>query len=363
MAARKGEYLGEGMLKDELRPEIAKFLLTQKEHFIQLYGGRGPGKSYTTQKTIIEHCLANNVEFCLTVPTKKLMDRGALKKWVRKVMFYEFPQLQTRYTTEYLYVRRNEEESWQLLGHCLALSGADEDSKNDSSLFNVQWLVWDEAMRQKLEASAAEILIDLFLTTYHTIDRDENRVTAIFLGNALNKLDPLYALFGVTMGDLDKPGLIKRTFNRVSWNVPVPPDVENDDNNEFRKMVKGTRYGDIASGHFSLAYGDLIKEPAADETVNSVYAIEFTDDGYLLIMPANGVIYIEACNKEFAQKYAQKTYTAVLREARRDKTVVPMSLIMAIRKALSLGKCKFTDEESLLTGATRLKTCYNIAIL
>ena len=93
-AKDKNEYRGVDMLKDDLRREIQQFLLTSKEHFLQLHGGRGSGKTYTTQKTVIEDCILNDVEFCFAVPTKKLRDSGSLKKWVSKVMAREFPEYQ-----------------------------------------------------------------------------------------------------------------------------------------------------------------------------------------------------------------------------------------------------------------------------
>lgn len=358
----KNEYRGVDMLKDDLRREIQQFLLTSKEHFLQLHGGRGSGKTYTTQKTVIEDCILNDVEFCFAVPTKKLRDSGSLKKWISKVMAREFPEYQTRCTAEYFYIRHNEDEDWRLIGRCLALSGADNDSKNDSSIFRVKWFIWDEAMRIKLDVNAASLLVDLFLTAYHTIDRDENRVTAVFIGNALNKLDPVYTFFGITVAELKKPGIIKRSFNRASWYVPVPPDIEEDPDNTFRQMVAGTRYGDIASGNFSLSYGELIDDPG-DRPVSAVYSIQFAADSYLLIMPSSGIIYIESCDRAFADKYATGKYTAITKEASPSCRVVPYSLIQIIRSALAAGRCKFVDEESLLTASTRLKMCYNIAIL
>ena len=365
MAGKKDqkEYRGLDMKKDDLRASIAMFLLESKEHFIQLHGGRGIGKSYTTQKTIIQDCLLNDVEFCFTVPTKKLHDQGILKKWVQKVCFNEFPQYQTRFTTDYFYMRLADEDDWQLVGRCIALSGADNEAKNDSSVYRVKWMIWDEAMRFKLDVGAAELLVDLFLTAYHTIDRDENRVTAVFLGNAINKLDPVYVFFGMGVAELKKAGIVKRTFNRVSWYVPVPPDLEEDPNNTFRQMVQGTRYGEISSGTFNVSYGDLIRCPDEHDKMAAVYALQFSEDGYLLIMPCDGIIYVEACDSSFAKKYATGFFTTLTKEARADKPVVPLELINMIRKALAVGRLKFVDEESLLTGSTRFKICFNISCM
>ena len=362
MTKEKPEFQGVNMKKDELRPLIVRFLLESKEHFLQLHGGRGSGKSYTTQKTIIQDCLLNNREFCVCVPTIKLRDHGALKKWVSKVLWEQFPNYQTKFTVEYMYMREFEDEDWQLVGRCLPLSNVQDDAKNDSSIFRVDWMIWDEAMKMNLDIHAAEILLDQFLLAYHTIDRDENRVKAVFMGNALNKTDPLYTFFDVGIGELKKPGIIKRSFNKISWYVPIPPDIKDNENNTFRKMIAGTRYGEIASGEFNLSYGYLIEDPG-DVLMSSCYSIEFTDDGFLLIMSGGGKLYIESCDKAFSDKYATSKFTTQVKEATKEKPVVPPQLLQMLRSALTVGCCKFVDEESLLTGAARLKTCYNIAVL
>ena len=357
----KAEIRGADMGKDQLRALIASFLLESSELFIQLHGGRGIGKSYTTQKTVIEDCLVNNSEFILTVPTKKLQEQGILKKWTSKVLAREFPQWQTHTTMQYLYMRRSEEEDWQRVGQCLALSGA-EDAKNDSGVFRATWMIWDEAMRIEVNEGLAETMIELFLAAYHTIDRDENRVKAVFLGNALNKTDPLYTFFGVDTSKLKKPGIVVRSFNRVSWYVPMPPDLDEDPNNKFRQMIAGTRYGDIASGKFNLTYGYLIADPG-DAIVSSCYGIRFTDDGYLLIMMSERCVFIESCNKKFAEKYAQKCYTVMFRDATKEQPIIPQGILNTIRYALAAGCCKFVDEESLLIGAVKLKQIFNISVL
>lgn len=358
----KDEILGVGLLSVELRRVMARFLLESKEHFLQLHGGRGPGKSYTTQKTIIDYCLINNREFALTVPTIKLKESGALKKWSAKCLAKEFPGYQTKCTAEYLFMRKNEEEDWQLIGRCIALSNADNDAKNDSSIYRVDWLIWDEAARIKLDIAATELLIDLFLSTYQTIDRDEDRLKAVFIGNALNKLDPIYKFFDVTVAELRKTGIVKRTYNKASWYVPVPPDIEENEGNTFRKMIKGTRYGEISSGVFNLSYGDLIGDPG-DVKITSCYSIQFTEDSYLLVMPCNGIIYVEACDKAFAEMYHTSAFTSIIKEATPRRPFVPHELINMIKSALAVGKCKFVDEESLLTASARFKMCFGIQIL
>lgn len=360
-ARDKAEMLGVNVGKDELRQMIAAFLLECNEKFIQLHGGRGIGKSYTTQKTIIDDCLANNREFLFCVPTKKLQENGILKKWISKVIDREFTGWQTHTTTQYLYMRRSSDDDWQRVGSCLALTGA-EEAKNDSSVHRVDYMIWDEAMRTAFNSEISETLIELFLTAYHTVDRDENRVKAIFLGNALNKMDPLYKFFGVDLSKLKKPGTVIRSFNRVSWYVPVPTDLEDDPENTFRKMIAGTRYGDIASGKFDLSYGYLIADPG-EQIVTSCYGIKFTEDGWLLLMMSERVVYIQSCGPDFAKKYAQKIYTVTFKDATKEMPCVPIGIINTVRLALAAGRCKFVDEESLLIGAAKLKNCYNIPVL
>lgn len=361
VAKQKDEILGAEAMTKELRALIRDTLLSASENFIQLHGGRGVGKSYTTQKTVIDYCLANQREFILTVPTKKLQESGILRKWVAKVMDREFPGWSTKYTISAMYMRANEEDDWQRVGTCQALS-ASEELKNDSSVHRADWMIWDESMRINLDPGTADMLIDLFLTAYHTVDRDENRVKAVFLGNALNKTDPLYQFFGVQLRDLAKPGKVIRTFNKISWYVPMPADLQEDPDNKFRTMLKGTKYGEMAAGQFDLNYGHLIADPG-DAPVTTCYGLEFTDNGYLLIMMSERCVYIQACEKTFAEKYAQRIYTTNYRQATDVRPTVPQGVLTTVRLALAAGRCKFTDEESLLTGASRLKALWNISVL
>lgn len=357
----KDEIQGVGLMKKELRALIAETLRTCAELFVQEHGGRGSGKTYTSQLVVIEDCLANDWEFILTVPTQKQQEKGALRKWTSKVLSEQFPKWQTRTTFDYLYMRQGEGEDWRRVGQCKALSMAEQD-KIDSDVHRVHYMIWDESMRVDMDIGTADMLIELFLFLYHTVDRDENRVKAIFLGNALNKLDPLYEFFNVTIQDLRKPGIVKRSYNKLSWYVPVPPDVEEQADNKFRKMVKGTKYGDSAAGRFDMSYGFLIGDPG-EQPVSQCYGIEFTPDGYLLIMLSERTVYIQACDKAFALKYAQRVYTVSYKAATPEIPCAPAALLNMIRLALAAGRCRFVDEESLLTAAARLSVCYNIKVL
>lgn len=361
MAKAKDEILGVGLLKDELRAQIRELLLTSSENFIQLHGGRDVGKSYTTQLTTIDYALANHRELMFTVPTLRQRDEGALAHWMAKVLAQQFSDWYIKRTTKAVYMRANEEDDWQRVATCWALSDA-ENQKNDSSVFTTDWMIWDESMRINLDTGTADTLIELFLTAYHTVDREENRVKAVFLGNALNKTDPLYQFFGVGIPDLKKPGKVVRTFNKLSWYVPVPPDIKENPDNKFRQMLKGTKYGDMADGQFDLSYGYLLGDPG-EAVVTSCYGVEFTEDGFLLIMMSERTVYIQACSRDFAEKYATKIYTTNYKSATSERPILPQGIVQTIRFALAAGRCKFVDEESLLTGASRLKLLYNISVL
>lgn len=361
MSKEKDEILGVGMLKNDIRALIRETILTASENFIQFHGGRDVGKSYTTQLTCLDYAIANHRELMLTVPTLRQRDDGALANWMAKVLDQQFPEWYVKRTTKALYMRKLEEDDWQRVATCWALSDA-ENQKTDSSVHATDFMIWDESMRINLDAGTADTLIELFLTAYHTVDREENRVKAIFLGNALNKTDPLYQFFGVGISDLKKQGKIVRGFNKLSWYVPIPPDIKDNPDNKFRQMLRGTKYGDMADGKFDLNYGYLIGDPG-DNPVTTCLGVEFTESGYLLIMMSERTVYIQACEKEFAEKYATRIYTTNFKQATNDRPLVPQGVLTTVRLALAAGRCKFVDEESLLTGASRLKALWNIAVL
>ena len=341
------EKLGVGMLKDEIREQIANLILTCKELFVLLASGRGVGKTYTVQKVVIDYCLTNHREFSLIVETNDAMEKGALRKWVEKVIDNEFKRYQVKYTIEAMYMRRNDKEDWSRVGICIPLTKAIQDKRNSRPKCDFQ--IMDEALLE--EGATREYYIDWFLTIYHTTDRDENRVKAILLGNTLDKTSPIYSFFNVTVADLDKKniGIVKRELNRIFWYIPTPPDLEKDDDNIFRKMIQGTKYGQMASGLFDIEYGYMIKEPPAGLEVYCDYGIWFgTTTAAQILEGSDGIYYAEVVTAEHMKKYCEPIYTTNYRNTTNDEIIIPVWFRDLIKRELSNGNFKFVDEESFL---------------
>lgn len=350
----KFETLGIGMMKDEIRENIKNLIMTSKENFILMAGGRGVGKTYTTQKTVIEYCLCNCKEFSLIVETQDAMEKGALRKWVEKVVDREFKGYQVKHTIEAFYMRRNSEEDWQRVGICIPLTKAIPDKRNSRPKCDFQ--IMDEALLD--ESMARDYHMEWFLTIYHTTDRDENRVKAILLGNTLDKVNPIYDFFNIGVKDLDskKMGIVKRDINRVFWYIPTPPDLENDDDNIFRKMIKGTKYGDMASGLFDTEYGYMIKEPPKKLEVYCNYGIWFgTTTTAQIIEGTDGIYYAEVVPKQHLQKYCSPIFTTDYTNTTNEETIMPMWFRNMIKRELENGNFKFVDEESFLVLKSKFK--------
>lgn len=362
MAAKtKDELKGIGMLTADMRSEIANTILSTKENFICLTGGRGVGKSYTVQKTIIEYCYQNDNDFILVVETREAKDSGALREWLSKVTYEQFPEYDFKYTTDFAYMKHaHKEEDWKRIGICIPLRKATSYKRN--SYPHTRFMIMDEAMLE--DGQYIDIYMDYFLTIYHTADRDRNVVKAIIMGNTMQKINPIYEFFEIGIADLTKVGLVKRTFNRYLWYLPMPPDLVDENTNDFRKMIKGTKYGDMANGYFQANYGHLIQEPYEDAIVTSAYGLCIGDNIFVQLLVCNdGYVYAECVNEEHMRKYCKAIYTTTYTKATKDNPRMPPWLAEAIKTCLNRGALKFITEESLLVLNMRFKNILGVKIL
>lgn len=362
MATRtKDELKGIGKLTDEIRAEIADLILTVKEKFICLTSGRGVGKSYTVQKTIIEYCYQNDKDFILVVETREAKDAGALREWISKVTQEQFSEYEFKYTTDFVYMKHaHKDEDWKRIGICIPLRKATSYKRN--SYPNTRFIVMDEAMLE--DGQYIDIYMDYFLTIYHTADRDRNVVTAIIIGNTMQKINPIYEFFEIGPSDLSKVGLVKKSFNRYLWYIPIPPDLIDEETNDFRKMIKGTKYGDMANGYFQTNYGHLIQEPYEGVETTSAYGLCIGENLFAQILVCNdGYVYAECVSEEHMRKYCQVVFTTTYTKATKDNPRMPPWLIDGIKRCLDKGVLKFITEESLLVLNIRFKAILGIKIL
>lgn len=213
MAAKsKDELKGIGMLKAEIRSEIARLIMSVQENFICLTGGRSLGKTYTVQMSVIDYCYQNDKEFILVVETRDAKDAGALRQWLEKVTDEQFTDYEFKYTTDYVFMKRlHKDEDWKRIGVCIPLTKAIAYKRNTYP--HVRFMIMDEAILA--DGQYMDAYMDWFLTIYQTADKERNVIKAILIGNTMQKINPIYEFFDVTVNDLKKQGLVKREIGRA----------------------------------------------------------------------------------------------------------------------------------------------------
>lgn len=225
-------------------------LLPYQRRFIFVNGERSIGKTYSLQKFIIERALDKGEEFIYIVRTAKEKDAGALEKWFKKVLMNEFPKCVIECTTEVMTLRIEGEESDEkiTLGYCYALSESVKVKK--ASFPNVYWMVQDEYMLEKKQGVQyvnGWNEPDLALSIYHTVDREEDRVTYWFLGNNTSFYNPYHMHPAFRIPNIEKGQIWTSENVLFQWASASPSLQEDKKKCKFLKMIEQTEYGRYAS--------------------------------------------------------------------------------------------------------------------
>lgn len=220
-------------------------ILPYQRNFNFINGERSIGKSYTTQKWVLEKCLKENKEFVYIVRTQREKLGGGFEKAFEKVMIQEFHEYLFTFTSDECEVRRGDNDV--PIGHCIALSEAVSIKKR--SYPNVYYLIFDEYM---LEADQSISYVNgwhepnLFLNIYHTIDREEDRVMCFLLGNNTNFFNPYHLHPAFRIPDIDKGKIWKSENVLFQWAKADKQLTEKKSSSKFLRMVDGSAYGNYA---------------------------------------------------------------------------------------------------------------------
>lgn len=361
MAAKtKDELKGIGILKADIRSEIASLIMSVQENFICLTGGRSIGKTYTVQMGVIDYCYQNDMEFILVVETRDAKDSGALRQWVEKVTDEQFKDYEFKFTSEHMYMKNaHKDEDWKRIGVCIPLTKAIAYKRNTYP--HCRFIIMDEAILA--DGQYMDAYMDWFLTIYQTADKERNVIKAILIGNTMQKINPIYEFFDISVSDLKKVGLVKRGVNKYFWYIPTPPDLEKSDDNIFRKMIAGTKYGDMANGKFNTEYGYLIQSPKEGTQVYQNYGMWLGDRTCVQILECDdGFFYAESVPEEHMLEYCNPIFTTTYKKATSEYPLIPQWFIDNIKRTLSTGLFKFIDEEALLVISSKFKAVLHINI-
>lgn len=258
---------------------------------------RSIGKTYTTQKYVIEKSIKNFTEFVYLVRTQDEKKRGILQSAFEKVTLKEFPKHEFSYNNEemYLIVRDEENEIQEkiVLGYCLALSEAVKIKKR--SFPKVKYLIFDEYMLENKQGGQyvnGWKEPDLFLSIYHTIDREEDRVICFLLGNNTSFFNPYHLHPAFNIPNIEKGKIWTSENVLFQWAISSKELREQKIKCKFLRMLDNTTYGKYAKdGNYVDDNYSFIQKMST--TAKYAMTLEYMGESFGVYNDLkNGVIYI-----------------------------------------------------------------------
>lgn len=249
--------------------DIRKILPYQR-NFNFINAERSIGKTYSTEKFLVQKALDTGCEFVYLVRTQDEKKKGILGSSFEKVLMQEFPNKSIECTSEEMILIVEDEDGnvieKRTLGYCLALSEAVKIKRR--SFPKVKYLMFDEYM---LESKQGGQYVngwkepDLFLSIYHTIDREEDRVMCFILGNNTAFYNPYHLHKAFRIPNIAKGSIWTSENVLFQWAVSTNELQEQKSKCKFLKMIDDTDYGMYAKK------GDYV-----DDNVNFVEKLSTT---------------------------------------------------------------------------------------
>lgn len=226
-------------------------ILPYQRNFNFINGERSLGKTYTTQMFMLDKAIQNGSEFVYLVRTQDEKKRGVFEDAFQKVIANHFSAHEFEFKGGQMYLAKGDPEDKvrpkELLGYCIALSEAVKLKK--LSFPRVKYLMFDEYM---LEESQNASYVngwkepDLFLSIYHTIDREEDRVICFLMGNNTRFYNPYHMHKAFNIPNVKKGSIWAGDNVLFQWAVGSEKLKEKKSKSKFINMISDTDYGTYA---------------------------------------------------------------------------------------------------------------------
>lgn len=240
-------------------------MLPYQRNFNLVNAIRSVGKTYGSYAFFIDRYLKYGQEFVTLCRTQDEKKNGFLKKAVDKVIQREYPELLRGVDKKGKPLLSFNKDAMmydgKVVGHCIALSEYVKIKKN--SYPNVKYGLFDEYAIEEDNPTQRYINgfdePDLFLSIYHTIDREEDRVIFFLMGNNISAYNP-YHMHKAFRIPYTEPGSIYKKENVLFENyIPSEELKEAKSSCRFLNMIEGTRYGEMANeGKYIYDSDDMI---------------------------------------------------------------------------------------------------------
>lgn len=221
-------------------------VLSYQRNFNFINSLRKVGKTYTLEEFFIKQALKKGLQFVYICRTQKEKQNYIMRESFEKVLDVEYPGIEFECNKDSMYYINDNDQKVQI-GHCLALSEAEEVKKRTFPY--VKYMMFDEytlpAYSNKYVHGWEEP--DSLLSIYHTVDADTDRVILFCLGNNYTfynpyHLHPAFNIPWIPVGDI-------WCSDNVLFQRPVRTQAleEKQSQSKFRQMIAGTEYGDHAT--------------------------------------------------------------------------------------------------------------------
>lgn len=222
-------------------------VLSYNRRFNFINGPRSIGKTYTTEKYCVKRAIEKGEQFFYIVRTQYEKLNHAMEDGLAKVLDREFGEYEFKFSKGELWYKNAEQNKFITIGYCLAIS---ESAKIRRKSFPFgKYIIFDEYMLAP-EDSGGYVdgwkEPDKFLSIYHTIDREEDRVICFFLGNNTSFYNPYHMHKSFNIPRVE-PGKIWASKN-VLFQYALPSDelIAEKENSRFLSMIRGTDYASYA---------------------------------------------------------------------------------------------------------------------
>lgn len=272
-------------------------ILPYQRNFNLINGERSLGKTYTCQMFTLDKCIEKGFEFVYIVRTQDEKRHGVLQNAYKKVIENEFENYTFEFTNEDMFLIVEHPESniteKKQMGYCIALSEALKIKKR--SFPRVKYMIFDEYMleeKQSISYVNGWKEPDLLLSIYHTIDREEDRVTIFMLGNNTKFHNPyhLHPAFNIPL--IEKGDIWTSENVLFQYAISSSELNEKKEKSKFLRMLNNTDYGKYAKdGDYIYDNYSFIKKMQA--SAKYYFTIEYEGHKYGVYNDLkSGFIYI-----------------------------------------------------------------------